>query len=191
MWTTTMKKRYFLRPILLILLYCLFNRNFFVWFVMMTTLLEKRIRLYSAMAAVTSPFINVILELLYSFHSSSLLECYDIESIPAGDWYCQLCEDKLTAKTAEIVCCQEISQTHAYKRVTTPNDMSESSIVYHPFIHVLCGLWNPTLFKYVNETKEFQFQSSAMKEREKGKECVSCQSSYGYTVKCNYSACKR
>lgn len=60
-------------------------------------------------------------------------DCYGVDQVPDGEWFCQKCENKRRNKPTRIRCCP--MQTGAFKLTTKSGD----------FIHVVCARWNKSI----------------------------------------------
>ncbi|KAF9970649.1 nuA3 HAT complex component nto1 [Actinomortierella ambigua] len=97
-------------------------------------------------------------------------KCYGVPVVPEGNWYCQRCEDRVSAQNTPACCCP--AKTGAFKRTNIPNQ----------YIHVACARFQPTL----DATKDpIIFDSSLARKQP----CSLCGSDYGIVAGCHETGC--
>ncbi|KAF7731520.1 hypothetical protein EC973_009284 [Apophysomyces ossiformis] len=81
---------------------------------------------------VTCLFINVRPQLVATdkLIAMEILECYNVDEVPEGEWYCQRCEALKMKKPVHILCCP--MEDGAIRHTMIPGE----------FMHVVCAMWN-------------------------------------------------
>ncbi|KAI7887364.1 hypothetical protein K492DRAFT_202545 [Lichtheimia hyalospora FSU 10163] len=99
-------------------------------------------------------------------------DCYGVDQVPDGEWFCQKCENKRRNKPTRIRCCP--MQTGAFKLTTKSGD----------FIHVVCARWNKSID---HQREPYDVIQSEMDKHE----CYKCGNKQGICIKCEDTSCTR
>ncbi|KAI9321040.1 hypothetical protein BX666DRAFT_1913904 [Dichotomocladium elegans] len=97
-------------------------------------------------------------------------ECYGVDTIPDGAWYCQKCENKRRNKPVRTRCCPLSSG--AFKLTTKAGE----------YVHVVCAKWN----KAIDHTLE---PYDVTRTQLDSHECVICARKDGMTIPCEVPSC--
>ncbi|CDH57300.1 hypothetical protein RO3G_15993 [Lichtheimia corymbifera JMRC:FSU:9682] len=149
---------------------------------------QKRIQSYFVMVKVKHsalPFLDHTLTCPLFFPSTSLpypqltdcnipvhKDCYGVDQVPDGEWFCQKCENKRRNKPTRIRCCP--MQTGAFKLTTKSGD----------FIHVVCARWNKSID---HQREPYDVIQSEIDKHE----CYKCGNKQGICIKCEEASCTR
>ncbi|KAI9286046.1 PHD-zinc-finger like domain-containing protein [Umbelopsis sp. AD052] len=99
-------------------------------------------------------------------------DCYGIDEVPDGSWYCERCEDGVLPSETRIVCCPKL--TGALKRTTAPTR----------YMHVVCAAWS----KNIDSTEDpYNFNNQELDKQT----CYICSRKQGLCVQCEHTFCTK
>ncbi|KAI8580981.1 hypothetical protein K450DRAFT_234053 [Umbelopsis ramanniana AG] len=99
-------------------------------------------------------------------------DCYGIDEVPDGSWYCERCEDGVLPSETRIVCCPKL--TGALKRTTAPTR----------YMHVVCAAWS----KNIDSTEDpYNFNNQELDKQT----CYICGRKQGLCVQCEHTFCTK
>lgn len=104
-------------------------------------------------------------------------QCYGVEQIPEGPWFCNACARPKAAGTASCVLCPR--KGGALKPTTTAKQ----------WVHVCCALWVPEAIIEDEDAMEPIDLRELPRERF-SQQCSLCQSRKGATIQCSVSGGK-
>lgn len=99
-------------------------------------------------------------------------DCYGVDVVPSGNWYCQRCEDRIPVMNTPCCCCPQTSG--AFKRTTIPNQ----------YIHPACARFHPRLDETVDP---IEFDTSLVSKQI----CCLCKTDTGVCSPCGADSCTR
>ena len=103
--------------------------------------------------------------------------CYGILTVPAGSWFCNVCQVN-PAKKPETIRCEICSHTGGALKPTDQKDK---------WIHILCANWIPEI--YCMDTKRKQpFVLAGLNKKRASLKCFVCKLK-GICVQCSYGKC--
>ncbi|GAB5588701.1 E3 ubiquitin-protein ligase Jade-2 [Umbelopsis nana] len=99
-------------------------------------------------------------------------DCYGIDEVPSGSWYCERCADGVLPSETRIVCCPKL--TGALKRTTAPTR----------YMHVVCAAWSKT----IDSTEDpYNFNNQDLDKLT----CYICGMKQGLCVQCEHTFCTK
>ncbi|KAG0192863.1 nuA3 HAT complex component nto1 [Apophysomyces sp. BC1034] len=99
-------------------------------------------------------------------------ECYSVDEVPDGEWFCQRCEALKMKKPVHTLCCP--MEGGAVRQSMIPGE----------FIHVVCAMWNKTIDF---DTEPYEVTKGQL-DLDK---CYICTQKNGLCVPCEDSSCSK